>query len=99
VQQIQNYHCVRLLTRKSNWKVPYQCLDFITKILLDVTPTKENLATNYYDARRLLLKLGLEAKRIYYCVKGCTLFYDNEYGKMMEVYYNVNFVISQGIIP
>jgi len=73
--------CVRLLAYKSNWNVPDQCSDFITKILLDVTPTKKNLPTNYYDAKRLVLKLGLEAKRIYYCVKGCTLFYDNEYGK------------------
>jgi len=42
---------------------------------------KENLPTNYYDAKRLVSKLGLEAKRIDCCVKGCMLFYDNEYGK------------------
>jgi len=51
--------CVRLLACKSNWNVSNQCLDFITKILLDVTSMMENLPTNYYDAKRLVSKLGL----------------------------------------
>ena len=72
---------MRLLACKSNWNVPDQCLDFITKIFLDITPTKEKLPKNYYDAKRLVSKLGLEVKRIDCCVKGCMLFYDNEYGK------------------
>ena len=31
-----------------------------------------------YDAKRLVLKLELEAKRIDYCVDGCMLYYDND---------------------
>lgn len=35
--------CVRLLAAKANWNVPDQRLEFFTKMMLDVTPTKENL--------------------------------------------------------
>ena len=34
----------RLLACKSNWNVPDQCLEFISKILLDVTPMKDCLS-------------------------------------------------------
>ena len=73
--------CVKLLACKSNWNVPDQCLDFITKMLLDVTPIKEDLPKSYYDAKRLVSMLGLKATRIDCCIKGCIFFYDNEYWK------------------
>ncbi|XP_068486422.1 uncharacterized protein [Phaseolus vulgaris] len=73
--------CVRLLACKSNWNIPDQCLEFISKMLLDATPTKIGLPKSYYDAKRLVSKLGLQTKRIDCCVDGCMLFYDNEYGK------------------
>ena len=44
--------CVRLLAAKSNWNVPDQCLEFFAKMMLDVTPTKDNLPTSFYDAKR-----------------------------------------------
>ncbi|XP_068503878.1 uncharacterized protein [Phaseolus vulgaris] len=73
--------CMKLLACKSNWNVPNQCLDFITTMLSDATPIKEGLPKSDYDAKRLVSMLGLKAKRIDCCVKGCMLFYDNEYGK------------------
>ncbi|XP_020208847.1 uncharacterized protein LOC109793787 [Cajanus cajan] len=73
--------CVRLLACNSNWNVPDECVDFITKTLLDVTPVNRCLPKNYYDAKRLVSKLGLSARRIDCCVQGCMLFYDNDYGK------------------
>ena len=39
---------------------------------------KESLPKIFYDAKRLVSKLGLEAKRIDYCVDGCMLYYDND---------------------
>jgi len=44
--------CVKLLACKSNCNVPDQCLNFITKMSLDVTPIKEGLPKSYYDAKR-----------------------------------------------
>lgn len=52
--------CVILLAAKSNWNVLDQCLEFFAKMMLDATPTKENLHTSFYDANRLVSKLGLE---------------------------------------
>jgi len=34
--------CARLLASKSNWNVPDQCLDFVSKLFLDITPTRRN---------------------------------------------------------
>jgi len=50
-------------------------------MLLDVTPIKEGLPKSYYDAKRPVSMFGLKATRIDCCIKGCMLFYDNEYGK------------------
>ncbi|CAK8564730.1 unnamed protein product [Lathyrus sativus] len=72
--------CVRLLAAKSNWNVPDQCLEYFAKMMLDATPTKDNLPTSYYDAKRLVSKLGLEVRKIDCCINGCMLFYDNEFG-------------------
>ncbi|XP_052724112.1 uncharacterized protein LOC128193952 [Vigna angularis] len=74
--------CVRLLACKSNWNIPNQCIDFFAKMLLDVTPHKCGLPKTYYDAKKIVSKLGLQSQRIDCCVDGCMLFYDNEYGKM-----------------
>ena len=47
-------------------------------MFLDATPIKDGLPKTIYDAKRLVLKLGLKAKRIDCCVDGCILCYDND---------------------
>jgi len=44
--------CVRLLACKSNWNISDQCLEFISKMLLDTTPSKIGLPKSYYSAKR-----------------------------------------------
>ena len=56
--------CVKLLSYKSNWNIPNQCLEAFTKLLLDLTPPNMSLPKSYYDVKRLVSKLGLEAKKI-----------------------------------
>ncbi|XP_024634536.1 uncharacterized protein [Medicago truncatula] len=73
--------CVRLLAGKSNWNVPEECAEYYTKMMRDSTPVPENLPLSYYEAKQLVMKLGLEEKKIDCCVNGCMLFYDNEFGK------------------
>jgi len=36
--------CVRLLSYKTNWNIPNHCLEAFTKILLDLTQPKYELA-------------------------------------------------------
>ncbi|CAL5186153.1 unnamed protein product [Lathyrus oleraceus] len=71
--------CVRLSTAKSNWNIPYQCLEFFIKMMLDATPMKANFHTSFYDAKRFVSKLDLEVRKIDCGISGCMLFYDNEF--------------------
>jgi len=75
------FKCVRLLACKSNWNILWSVFGFYYKNVFGCTTMKENLPKNYYYAKRLMSKLGFEAKRINWCMKGCMLFYDNEYGR------------------
>jgi hypothetical protein len=72
---------VRLLATMSIWNVSENCLEFFSKMMLDVTPVIGNLPTSYYDVKRLVSKLGLKVKKIDCCVQGCMLFYDNEFSR------------------
>lgn len=72
--------CVRLLAAKSNQNVPNQSLKFFAKMMLNTTPTKDNLPTSFYDSKRLVSKLGLEVRNIDCYISGWMLFYDNEFG-------------------
>lgn len=71
---------MRLLAAKSNWNILDQCLETLAKMMLDVTHVKENMPTSYYEAKRMVSKLGLEVKKINCCIRGYMLFYDNEFG-------------------
>jgi len=73
--------CIRLLTYKCNWNVPNQALESMAKIYLDLTSPNNSLAKNYYEAKRLVSKLGLKYKKIECYVIRCMLFYDNDNGK------------------
>lgn len=79
------------VTCKSNWNIPNKCSEFMKKMLLDVTLTNMRFPKCYYDDKRLVLNLGLETKRIDYCVNGCMLFYDNGSGKKDAVLLQCKF--------
>jgi len=53
----------------------------MAKLYLDLTPPNNSLPKNYYEAKRLVSKLGLESKKIDCYVNGRMLFYDNDNGK------------------
>ena len=50
------------------------------------------MPNNYYEAKRLFSKLGLESEKIDCCVNDCMIFYDNDNGKMMHPCSNANFM-------
>ncbi|XP_058764423.1 uncharacterized protein LOC131637872 [Vicia villosa] len=76
----QDFDAEELPNEKAQKNVPDQCLEFFAKMMLDVTPMKENMPTSYYDAKRMVSKLGVQVKKIHCCIQGCMLFYDNEFG-------------------
>lgn len=55
-------------------------MELFAKIIFDASPTKDNLPTSFYDAKRLVSKLGLEVRNVDCCISGCMLLYDNEFG-------------------
>ena len=72
--------CVRLLGLKSQFNVAELCMEYMTRLMLDTTTIRGLLPQSYYDAKRLVSKLGLKSKRIDCCVYGCMLYYSNEFG-------------------
>jgi len=62
--------CIGLLACKSNWNVPNQALDCMAKLYLDLRPPNTSLPNNYYEAKRLVSKLGLYSKKINSFVNG-----------------------------
>lgn len=73
--------CVRLLGARANHNATEELVSYMVKLMLDTSPIRSRLPSSYYEAKQLVSKLGLSAKRIDCCVKGCMLFYDNEFGK------------------
>ena len=71
---------VRLLGLKSTFNTPELCMDYVANLMIDATSIKAGLPQSYYDAKRLVSRLRLGVKRIDCCVKGCMLYYDNEFG-------------------
>jgi len=67
--------CVKLMACKTNWNVPQKCLDFFASMLADVCPSKNSLPENFYQAKKLVSKLGLNSQKIDCCVNGCMLYY------------------------
>ncbi|GAU50134.1 hypothetical protein TSUD_408660 [Trifolium subterraneum] len=53
----------------------FAMMEEVNKLLFE-----DNLPKSYYDAKKLVSKLGLQVKKIDCCVQGCMLFYDNEFG-------------------
>jgi hypothetical protein len=47
-------------------------------MLADVSPAKDNIPKNYYEATRLTFKLGMQVQMINYCTNGCMLFYKED---------------------
>ncbi|CAJ2648413.1 unnamed protein product [Trifolium pratense] len=67
-------------------------MDLITKLMLDITIDRPlDLPKNYYEARQLVAKLGLGAKRIDCCVNGCMLYYSNEFGVADDALHECKF--------
>ena len=73
--------CVKLLALKSMSNISEVGLDYVTEMMLEATPNKDNLPKSYYEAKMLVSKLGLKFKKIDCCEKGHMLFYNNEFGK------------------
>ncbi|XP_070051176.1 uncharacterized protein [Nicotiana tomentosiformis] len=68
---------VRLLTIKSDWNIFQAGMDAIIGLMSEVSPNI-NLPNDYYNAKKLVFKLGLSSTKIDCCENGCMLYYKDD---------------------
>ena len=69
---------VRLLTIKSEGNISQRSFNETVALMKETHPSGNLIPKDFYSARKLISKLGLNAERIDCCVNGCMLFRDNE---------------------
>jgi len=69
---------VRLMNIKSDWNVPNAAMDSMVDLLGELVNPEFNIPKNFYQAKRLVSKLGLTYDRIHCCVNDCMLFYKTD---------------------
>ncbi|KAM3238492.1 hypothetical protein P3L10_013524 [Capsicum annuum] len=69
---------VRLMSIKSDWNVAQAAMDSMVSLLGKLVNPELNIPQNFYQAKKLVSKLGLSYSRIDCCINGCMLFYKND---------------------
>ena len=63
---------VRLLSIKSDWSVPQGAMDSVIDLIHDLVDPNLEIPDNFYNAKRLVAKLGMSSMRIHCCENGCS---------------------------
>ncbi|XP_060189787.1 uncharacterized protein LOC132618798 [Lycium barbarum] len=69
---------VRMINIKSDWTVAEAAMDSMIKLVGELVSPEFDIPKSYYEAKRLVSKLGLSYDRIHYCPNGCMLFYKQD---------------------
>ncbi|KAM3216298.1 putative protein isoform X1 [Capsicum annuum] len=69
---------VRLMSIKSDWNIAQAAMDSMVGLLGELVNPELNIPQNFYQAKKLVSKLGLSYSRIHCCINGCMLFYKND---------------------
>ncbi|WMV33118.1 hypothetical protein MTR67_026503 [Solanum verrucosum] len=69
---------VRLMNIKSDWNVPNAAMDSMVDLLGELVNPEFIIPKNFYQAKRMISRLGLTYDRIHGCVNGCMLFYKTD---------------------
>jgi hypothetical protein len=69
---------IRLMTIKAENTVSHTCYNQFVTLMDECLPQPHSLPMNFYDTKKLVSKLGLEAIKIDCYVKGCMLYYSND---------------------
>ncbi|PKI79285.1 hypothetical protein CRG98_000299 [Punica granatum] len=63
---------------KSDWILPHNAIDELFKLLGEIVSGEHSLSKDYYEAKKIVSKLGLVKYKIDCCKNGCMLYYKNE---------------------
>ncbi|KAF3636948.1 hypothetical protein FXO37_25180 [Capsicum annuum] len=69
---------VRLLSIKSDWNIAQSAMDSMVDLLGELVNLELNIPQNFYQAKKLVSKLGLSYNKIHCCINGYMLFYKND---------------------
>ncbi|XP_057445010.1 uncharacterized protein LOC130737272 [Lotus japonicus] len=69
---------VRLLTIKSDGNISQRSFNEYMALMKETHPEGNVIPEDYYRAKKIVSKLGLTAKKVDCCDKGCMLFYTDE---------------------
>ncbi|XP_016195660.1 uncharacterized protein LOC107636683 [Arachis ipaensis] len=69
---------VKMLSIKAKGNVSQQIFDDFVKAMKEVMPKDNLLVSNFYEAKKLVSKLGMESKKIDCCINGCMLYYKKD---------------------
>ena len=68
---------VRLMSIKSDWNVSHDCMNAMIELMREVNLQEDiDIPKSFKDAKKLVSKLGLDAKKIDCCPAGCMLYYN-----------------------
>ncbi|XP_016177767.1 uncharacterized protein LOC107620058 [Arachis ipaensis] len=69
---------VKMLSIKAKGNVSQQIFDDFVKAMKEVMPKDNLLVSNFYEAKKLVSKLGMESNKIDCCINGCMLYYNED---------------------
>src|SRR5436190_22392671 len=66
---------VRMLSIKSDYNMAQSCFDEVLQLMKETNPPDNCIPSNFYEAKKLVSKLGLISQKIDCCINGCLLYY------------------------
>ena len=70
----------RLINLKCEYNLPHQAVDGIASFMKGICPSNNDMASNYYEVKKLLADLELPHCKINVCPNGCKLFWKENDG-------------------
>ncbi|XP_010468113.1 PREDICTED: uncharacterized protein LOC104748126 [Camelina sativa] len=71
----------RLLSLKTDYNLPQNCMDAISKMVKEYLPEGNNSMNSYYDIKKLMRSLGLPYQKIDVCRDNCMIFWKDAASK------------------
>ena len=68
----------RLMSLKTDYNLPQNCMDSISQMMQDYLPEGNNSMNSYYDIKKLMRLLGLPYQKIDVCRDNCMIFWKDD---------------------
>ena len=69
---------IRMLSNKSEANQSQSSFDQCTSLMSEISPQTKTIPKDFYQAKRLVSKLGLHKVKIDCCLNGCMLYYKDD---------------------